>query len=111
MKSGLREILAKSHIAAIAIAVLLLWSLGSAFRGLSEPFLRVAEYLFTAAAIRSIPFENPFSFLDRVMLFEYLFNALAEFTAAWFVARWVYGQGPLRGLGRYRTKISRRTVA
>lgn len=114
VRPTLREILAESHISAVAIAVLLLWSIISAFRALLGPSLRVAEYLFTAAAIRDIPFAGPFNFADRVMLFvriEYLFNAFATFSAAWLLSRWAYGEGPLRCLSRYRARVSRRSDA
>jgi hypothetical protein len=114
VRPTLREILAESHISAVAIALLLLWSIISAFRTLLGPSLQVAEYLFTAAAIRDIPFAGPFNFADRVMLFvriEYLFNAFANFSAAWLLARWVYGEGPLRCLSRYRARVSRRSDA
>lgn len=114
MKPALRETLAESHISGIAIAVLLFWSLNLAFRALWEPSLRVAEYLFTAAAIRGIPFEGPFSSADRLMLFvqiQYLFTALVSFAAAWLLARWVYSEGPLRSLRKYGTRITRRSDA
>ena len=114
MKPPLRTTLAESHISAITIVVLLLWSLGSAFQALWAPFFRVAEYLFTAVAIRDIPFAGPFTFADRVMLFvriQYVFSALVSFAAAWLLARWVYGEGPLRSLSRYRIRISRRSDA
>jgi len=110
VKPNLRQILADSHISAVAIAVLLLWSMVFAFRALLVPSLQVAEYLFTAAAIRDVPFASPFTFADRVMLFVrigYLFNALANFSAAWLLARWVYGEGPLRCLTRYTARVWR----
>jgi hypothetical protein len=110
VKPNLRQILAESHISAVAIAVLLLWSMVFAFRALLVPSLQVTEYLFTAAAIRAIPFASPFTSADRVMLFvriEYLFNTLANFSAAWLLARWVYGEGPLRCFGRYRARVWR----
>jgi hypothetical protein len=114
VKPTLREILAKSHISAIAIAVLLLWSLNSAFLPLWGPSFRVAEYLITAIAIRDIPFAGPFAFADRVMLFvliQSLFSAFVSFAAAWLLARWVYGEGPVRSLSKYKTRISGRSDA
>src|SRR5215469_7277075 len=95
MKPTLREILAESHISAITIAVLLLWSLNSAARVLPGPSYGIAEYLITAVAIGGIPFAGPFTFADRVMLFvqiESSFSAVVSFTAAWLLARWAYGE-------------------
>ena len=51
MKPSLREMLADSHTATVAIAVLLLWSLDGAFRALWSPVFRAVSYLLTAAAI------------------------------------------------------------
>ena len=112
VRPTLREILADSHISAIAIVVLLLWSTISVFRASFWPSIRIAEYLFTAVAIRGIPFAGPFSVVaERLMLLGrvgYLFNAFANSSAAWLLARWVYGEGPLRCLSRYRPRVSRR---
>jgi hypothetical protein len=117
VRPPLRNTLAESHISAITVAVLLLWSLsslGSAFLVLGRPSFRIAEYLATAVAIRDIPFGGPFTFGDRATLLvgaQYLFNAVVRFAAAWMLARWVYGEGPLRSLGRYGTRISSRSDA
>ena len=117
MRTSLRSTLAESHISAITVVVLLLWSsssLGSTFLVLARPTFRIAEYLLTAVAIRDVPFGSPFAFGDRATLLvgaESLFNAVVRFAAAWMLARWVYGEGPLRSLTRYGTRISRRTDA
>ncbi len=59
MKSSLREILIESHVAAVAIAVLLLGALDWAFQGLAVPLGHVAAYSFTAVAILGIPYSSP----------------------------------------------------
>jgi len=56
LKPTLRNILADSHVAAIAIAVLLLWALDDAFRALWPPFFQLVQYLLTAVAILDIPY-------------------------------------------------------
>jgi hypothetical protein len=116
VKPTLREILAESHISAVTIAVLLLWSFDSAFRAIAAtwgPFFRVAEYLATAVAIRDIPSLGPFIPEDRIILFvtfSYLFSGFVSLVSAWLLARWVYGDGPLRSLSRYRRIAGRNHV-
>ena len=105
MKHSLRRILADSHVSAVAIAVLLLWSLDSGFRAL-------AVFLITAAAIRGVPyFSIRLTPADRLLLVKtllYLLDALTSLAAAWLLSHWVYGVGPLRSLGRYGTRVTRR---
>jgi hypothetical protein len=112
VKPSLREILANSHIPAVAIAVLLLWSLNWGFQALWSPLLRVGDFLFIAVAILKIPYFSPtLTGADLFMLTTtllFLFNALISFAAAWLLARWVYGVGPLRSLSKYRTRLARR---
>jgi hypothetical protein len=110
VRPPLREILANSHIPAVAIAVLLLWSLSWGFQALWSPLLRAAGFLFTAVAILDIPYFS-FTTADRLMLtttFLFLFNAFISLAAAWLLSRWVYGMGPLRSLSKYRTRLARR---
>ena len=111
MKPSLREILAGSHIAAIATAVLLLWSIDWGSRALWSPLYRAATFLVTAVAIRDVPFipSTP-TLADRLMLVStlfYLFGALACTAAAWLLSRWVYGVGLFRSLSKYRVILTR----
>jgi|SRR5271156_449113 len=111
VKSSLRTILADSHVSAVAIAVLLFWSLDSAFWALWGPVSGAVGFLFTAVAILDIPyFSRTLTIADRFALFSTfssLFNSLVYLTAAGFLSRWVYGMGPLRSLSKYRTKLAR----
>ena len=59
MKRSLRQILDDSHIAAVTIAVLLLWSLDGAFQALWIPVSRAVGFLLTAVAILDIPYFSP----------------------------------------------------
>ena len=106
MKRSLRQILDDYHIAAVTIAVLLLWSLDGAFQALWIPVSRAVGFLFTAVAILDIPYFSPtLTLADRFMLataFAYLYLAVVSFSAAWLLSRWVYGTGPIRSLTRYR---------
>jgi hypothetical protein len=111
VKHRLRETLAESHISAIAIAVLLLWAINSAFVALRDPFFAVVNYFITAVAILGIPSSGPITLHDKVMLFvtgQYLFTAFASFAAAWLFSHWIYGTGPLRSLNKCGTRLRRR---
>ena len=106
MKRSLRQILDDSHIAAVTIAVLLMWFLDGAFRALWIPVSRAIGFLFTAVAIFDIPYFSPtFTLADRLTLATasaYLYGAVVSFSAAWLLSRWIYGTGPIRILTRYR---------
>ncbi|MGB7283529.1 MAG: hypothetical protein WBE13_14785 [Candidatus Acidiferrum sp.] len=112
MKTSLREFLADSHISAVAIAVLLLWSLELAAKALWGALSVAASFLFTAVAILDIPYFSPtLTRVDRLMWIAtgfYLFNASMSLAAAWLLSRWVYGVGPLRSLSKYRANLARR---
>jgi len=113
VKPALREILARSHVAAVAIVVLLLSSLGSIVRAISKPLPDVADYVATAVAILDVPARG-FTGADRITLViaaGYLIEGCVGFAAAWLLSRWVYGAGPFRSLSIYRTKITRRDHA
>ena len=105
MKISLRQILADSHVAAVAIALLLLWSLDGLVDALWVPLSRAIEFLVTAVAILDVPyFSRILTTADRLNLLVvggYLYSALASFFAAWVLSHWVYGAGPLRSLISY----------
>jgi hypothetical protein len=113
VKPSLRKILADSHVSAVAIAVLLFWSLDSAFWALWGPLSRAASFFFTAVTILDIPyFSRTLTIRDRFTLFAtflHLFNSFVYLAAAGLLSRWVYGMGPLRSLSKYRTILARRT--
>jgi hypothetical protein len=109
VKRPLRRVLADSHVAAVAIALLLLWALNGAFWTLWDPVYRMGRFLFTAIAIWDIPyFSIKPTAIDRLMListFYFLYSALVSLLAAWLLSRWVYGVGPLRSLAVCRSKL------
>jgi hypothetical protein len=115
MKRSLSQVLADSHIAAVTIAVLLLWSLDGTFRALWIPVSRAVGFLFTAVAIFDIPYFSPtLTFADRLMListFYFLYSAIVSLLAAWLLSRWVYGVGPIRSLVVCRSKLAGREHA
>jgi hypothetical protein len=113
VKPSIREILAKSHVAAIAIALLLVWSVESLLWSLWRPLYRVCIFLITAVSILGVPSDS-LTEVDRLMVvtsLAYLFSALCCVAAAWLLSRWVYGAEPLRSLMRYRTSVAGRDHA
>lgn len=105
MKYQVQQVLAESHVAAVAIALLLLWSVDSAFRALWPLVYRILSYLVTAIAILDIPYISPgVSFQDRLTLITtctYMCAAATQLAAAWLISRWIYGTGPLGILMTY----------
>jgi hypothetical protein len=115
MKPSLREILIESHVAAIAIAVLLLGLLEFGFRALCTLLWPVATYLLTAVAIFDIPyFSRTFTLEDQYILvttMSFLLGALANLAAAWVLAYWVYRVGPMRSLTQHYAHLPGRNFA
>jgi hypothetical protein len=94
------------------IAALLLWTVDSGFQALWIALSQVAVYLFTAAAIRDMPyFSYPLNMGQRstlILAASYFSTTTFSFAAAWILSRWVYELSPLRSLGQYRARIPRR---
>jgi hypothetical protein len=115
MKRSVRQMLADSHVSAVAIAVLLIWSFDSVLDAFWNPFFTAVTFLVTAVAILGLPYIPPrLSFSQRSMLIitcAYLINAICCLAAAWLLSHWVYGKGPLQSLKRYRERLARRSHA
>ena len=109
MKPSLRQVLADSHVAAVAIAVFLLWSLDAAFSALWPPLSHALQFVFTAIAILDIPyFSRTLTVADRSMLtisLAYFYSSVVSLFAAWLLSKCIYGTGPLQALGRYRSRL------
>lgn len=97
------EVLAESHVATVTIAVLLLTTLDTGFRGLWVPLSYLLEYLYTAIAILDIPY---FSFtaahFNLAITIDYLTAALVSLIAANLLSHRIYGVGPFRHLRSYQ---------
>lgn len=110
MKPSLREVLANSHVAAVAIAVLLFWFMSSMFEVLWPWMERVLKFLITTVAILDIPYLSPtLTVLNRSMLIIlsfYLYQAIISLSAAWLLSQWIYGTGPLQALSTYHSQLS-----
>ncbi len=102
MKRSLREVLADSQVAAVAIAVFLLSGFDAAFRGLWEQLYRLGVFLFTAIAIWDVPYHSStltiFDRLNLIVTLYLLYSAIFCFAAAWGLSWWVYGHGPFHSL-------------
>ena len=115
MNSRLRQALADSHVAAIAVAVLLMWAFDAFCRGLWGPLYRLFGFVLTGIAIWNIPYipSTP-TFADRLMLLaaaDYLYGGFVCILGALLLSRWVYGVGPLRSLEACRSELIRRINA
>lgn len=115
MERSFREVLDDSHVAAVAIAVLLLWSLDSGVRAFGRPLFLVANFLVNVVAVRGIPYgSGSFTFGESLTLIpslEYLLSAATSLGACLLVSRWVYGVGPFRSLSKLRTRLARKNYA
>jgi hypothetical protein len=104
--------LADSYIAAIAIAVLLIWSLDSGVRAIGPPILSTVDFLVTMVAIRGIPFgSGTFSLvylISQIPTLTHFLDAVVTLSAAWVLSRWVYKMGPCRSLIECRARLARR---
>ncbi|MGA9882107.1 MAG: hypothetical protein WBQ34_00140 [Candidatus Acidiferrales bacterium] len=111
MTHSLRKILADSHVAAIAAAVLIVWSaywlafaIPWTIESSLDPIASIANYLATAVAIRGVPASPIISSPDNwdrlqlAIILGSLFKALFSFAGASILTRCVYGAGPLRAL-------------
>jgi hypothetical protein len=97
---SLRKALADSHVSAVAVLVLLLFSFGRLFHALLVPLPWTLDFLLTAIAVHALPSVS-FTVADRLMVvttLASLFKASAGFAAAWLLSRWVHGVGPFRCL-------------
>ena len=112
MKESVRETLVETHISAVAIAVLLCWSIEWGFLALKGPVLSAFGWVLNAILILGVPFRsNKFTFSERTLLVttvSYLFYGLVSFVAAWLLSRWSFGAGPFRSLTKYRAGLTRR---
>ena len=108
MNMSFRKMLGHSHVAAITIAMLLMFS---SLRAIQEPALRVSVFVGTAMAIGDfsrIPHSfYPFTRLKLLVSALDFAEALLGFGVAWGLSKWVYGVGPLRCLRGYGNKIRR----
>lgn len=115
MKPTISEILADSHVSAIAVALLLVWSLEAVMEALRDPVFYAADYLFTAIGILGIPYSSPgFSRWERIITdtsLEYFYFAIIELMAAWLLSRWAYRTGPFRCLNTYWMRLNGRNRA
>lgn len=113
MTHSFRRILAASHTAAVAIAVLLLWSVVSFCGAISEPVTDFSYFVLNVIATRDFSFFGSY-FSDRFMLsgsLLFLGTAGAEILAAWLLSQWVYGEGPFRALAQSWSSVTRRDNA
>lgn len=97
MKPSLRQVVADTHIAAIAIAMLLLWSLVDAFALFVLYIPGVVDYVTTIFIEHRIPFSFSVH-AETAILVQYFGSSLADLAAASLLAHWVFRAGPIKSL-------------
>lgn len=103
VKPSRRKVLADSHVVAVAIAVLLFWSLDSVFSVLCIPLSYAAAVSFRTSDLFHL-------LADRLTIFtavSYLFNSFVYLAAASLLSHLVFGVGPVKTLSTYRRRFSR----
>lgn len=108
MRPSLRKILIESRVAAVAIAVLIFWTLDYTWWALWGPLQRVAQLLMTGITILDVPYFQ-FGMSERMMLLSsmlYLLEAVLSLAAARIVSSLVYGRGPLASLAICRAEMT-----
>jgi len=117
MQGSLRKALIDSHVAAIAVAILLFGFFEEATYALWEPGCRLFSFLVASIAVKThvIPYIpiDPDSLTEQMLRVSAtdVVYALANLTGVWFLSLLVYGAGPLRVLGNYKGKLSRKRDA
>ncbi len=116
MQATLRKVLIDSHVAAIAIAVLLAGAIEFVFLDLLYPASRVLSFLAIVVATNNPPYiprtmdyaAGNVSFQAPLLNLCFAVNNLA---CAWLLSLWIYGTGPMRILSNYRDKLKRKKDA
>jgi hypothetical protein len=116
MQDSLRKALIDSHVAAIAIAILLAGAIESVFIALLDPASRVLSFLTIALVANSPPYmPRTLDYASRSISLQLpLLNlsvAVNNLACGWLLSLWVYGKGPIRILGNYRDKPTRKKDA
>lgn len=101
-----RRVLRDSHIAAVAIAVLLVWSLDLAGTAIWRSISYLGHQLFLRVPIFDIPlfFGPAGNYSQTIYLLSFSALFLVE---AWILSLLVYGFGPFSVLASYQNKLGR----
>jgi hypothetical protein len=117
MHGSLRKALIDSHVAAIAIAILLFGFFEEATYAFWEPGCDIFAFLVGSVAMKIhvisyIPVD-PDSLTQKMLRHSAtdLVYAMANLTGVWFLSLLMYGVGPLRVLGNYKDNLSRKRDA
>ena len=114
----LRKVLAESGVGAVAIAVLLFWSLEAAAKFISQGgagvLLRFGLFIATAVAIAGMPFiPDRLDVPSRVLLFTIgwqLMMAVGCYAAAYVLSKSVFEIGPAEYLRTLRNRLRSRNA-
>ena len=102
MKPSLRTVLADSHVAFVAIAMLVFGSIARLCQLVWFPFSRVPSFLNDVFVffpdVQYAYSRDLRSTFGLQPFFLLLGGAIVYFTAAWALSLWVYGAGPFEAL-------------
>lgn len=106
MKTSLRRVLAESHVAPIAIAILIARAIVGMIDGLALPvghgILSAVAFVMNAVTERELPYiPHGLDGADLLLFFKSISKIEEAATcavASWLLSRLVYGQGPIRCL-------------
>jgi hypothetical protein len=107
MKRSLREVLVASHVAAVAIALLLVWALAAAFQALiGELCSLLVSLVFTITAMLGGPHNShAASSPGYWVVATGLLQGAICLLAAFLLAQFAFGKNPLRVLRDYWSKL------
>ena len=115
MKPTLRIVLADSHVAAVAIAMLVFFSIAWFCQLVWLPFSRVPNFLSDAYPyfldvqwVQYAYSRDLRSTFGLQPFYVFLGSAIIEFTAAWVLSLWVYGTWPFEALIACHARLRRK---
>jgi Na+/H+-translocating membrane pyrophosphatase len=115
MLASLRKTLVHSHVAAIAIAVLLFVAVDNLFGALAYPVFQATLFIITGIAERELPYIP--HHLNGAIYLEYLgsivgfLHAFVALAGACLISFWSYGENPIRALITLRESLLRNSHA
>jgi hypothetical protein len=103
--------LTESRVCDVAAAALLVKSFTTGIKILGPPLAHTFAFVFTAIAIRDVPY---YSFalsgkdhLELVAMFANLIACITAAASAWALSRWTRNVGPIRSLNQWAITLRR----
>lgn len=107
IKQSFREGLARSHVGAIAIAVLLFFPLASAIQVFVYPIaLLIGDLASRGGFFFSWKDVTPSGVAWTTAIASFVYASIC-LVVAWLLSRWVYETGPIAALMSYRNRLGK----